>query len=811
MTSRTRPSLRIARNLFLGIALLAALIVMAAYFTLRASLPRLDGEQKLSSLSLPVTVARDALGTVSITASQAPDAMRALGFAHAQERFFEMDLTRRSAAGELSALFGAATLAMDKDKRRHRLRARMSAQWQSLPHTERASLTAYADGVNAGLNALAARPWQYLVLRAAPEPWREVDSLLVVGEMYFMLQARGFEDRFSDIRLRQRVGDRLFDWLKPSGGAWDAALDGSVIVPPAMPGPDEIDTRKAPASAARASASEAESLATAEGNDWAVGSNNWAVGGALTRHGGAMLADDMHLGLGVPNIWFRTQMKIGDGPAAQRIAGVTLPGLPAIVVGSNGHVAWGFTNGYGQWFDWVALPKTATGDPPAIARQRETIAVKGGESVDIEILESAWGPILQSDANHHYALSWALFRDGSVNLHAGEMMFAQNVDEAVAVARESGMPHQNVLIADRQGNLAWTIMGRIPDSATAPRQSTRGRLTPVAALSSGWLAAERYPLVKNPADARLWTANNRQLGPAAGQGGDVIGDGGFDLGARAMQIRDRLRAQPKFDEKDLLAIQLDDESRFLKRWADLAIATANATASARGNEKSAAIAVELKGWNGRADVDQTGHRIARAFRQQVMDQLWKAWLAAAVTASSVAMPQTTPPNKPDGAFSFDGKFEYPVWQALSARPLHLLPNPHRDWDEFLAAQLAAVFDDLVKQDGSLQAATWGKRNIARIKHPFSRAMPFLSSILDMPASPLAGDNNMPRVAAPGFGASQRLVVSPGREEQGLFTMPSGQSGHPLSPFYGAGHDDWLQGKPTPLLAGETRHTLQLTP
>jgi penicillin amidase len=559
--------LRLARNLFLGVVLLLVLLLAGAWLALRGSLPRLDGEQPLPGLSLPVSVTRDAIGTVSITAAKLPDAMRALGFAHAQERFFEMDLTRRSAAGELSALLGGATLAMDKDKRRHRMRARMSAQWQSMPAAERASLTAYADGVNAGLNALSVRPWQYLILRAPPETWREVDSMLVVSEMYFMLQARGFDERFSEIRLRQRVGDRLFNWLKPSGGEWDAALDGSVVTPPAMPEANEIDTRQSPAVAALTQMGEIEPAA-------AVGSNNWAIGGALTGHGGAMLADDMHLGLGVPNIWFRAQLKIGEGAGAPRVAGVSLPGLPAMVVGSNGHVAWGFTNGYGQWFDWVALPKAPAADQPPIIAHREIIAVKGGESVEIDVRESPWGPILRSDTDHDYALSWVLYRDGSVNLRAGAMMFAQDVDQAIAIARESGMPHQNALIADRKGNLAWTIMGRIPESATVRRHSTRGQLTPVDALPTGWLAADRYPLVRNPADARLWTANNRQLGPVTGQGGDLIGDGGFDLGARALQIRDRLRAQQKFDEKDLHAIQLDDESRFLKRWAALAQSTA---------------------------------------------------------------------------------------------------------------------------------------------------------------------------------------------------------------------------------------------
>ena len=290
----------------------------------------------------------------------------------------------------------------------------------------------------------------------------------------------------------------------------------------------------------------------------------------------------------------------------------------------------------------------------------------------------------------------------------------------------------------------------------------------------------------------------RQLG---GDGAAIIGEGGFDLGARAGQIRDRLSAAPKLDEKALYDIQLDAESRFLKRWSELA-----QSLSAK-SEKAAAIAAELKRWNGRADIDQSGHRIARAFRQRTIDQLWLSWLAAADRTAASAEAA----DKRYAALSFDGRFEYPAWRALTERPLHLLPPPHQSWDEFLVAQLAFVHDELMQQSGSLAQATWGQRNATRIKHPFSRAMPFLSRFLDMPPSPQAGDNHMPRVASPTFGASQRLVVSPGREEQGILTVAGGQSGHPLSPFYGAGHRDWLEGKPTPLLAGETRHTLQLSP
>ncbi len=760
----------------------------AAYLAMRASLPQLDGEVAAVGFKAPVSATRDKQGTVSITAKDSLDAMRALGFVHAQERFFEMDLARRSAAGELSALLGAALIKTDKEKRQHRLRARMTTQWEKISAEDREWIGIYTQGVNAGLNSLTVRPWQYLLLRADPLPWREVDSLLVISEMYYMLQARGIDERLNEALLRRQIGDALFDWLKPTGGTWDAALDGSVIASLAMPSAAILNLRNSEP------ASQNAAITPEQSNDETViGSNNWAVGGALSSHGGAILADDMHLGLGVPNIWFRAQFDIGEGTNKRRIVGATLPGGPSLVVGSNGNIAWGFTNGYGQWFDWVEIEQ---GSPltTSIKTVRETIAVKGGKPIEIDIRESALGPILRTINKTDYALDWTLYRDGGVNAHATAMMFAKSIDEALLIAQTSGIPHQNLLLVDNAGNLAWTIMGRIP-AYPAGVQRPRGAFTKPDALSDTWLAPEKYPLIRNPSDARLWTANSRQLG---GDGGNIIGDGGFDLGARAGQIRDRLREQKSFDEKKLYAIQLDNESRFLKRWSDLGLATA----TAKPNDKTTAVAKELKVWNGRADADQTGHRIARAFRQQVIDQLWKSWLAAAQRGRQGA------PLASTGA---DGRVEYAVWQALEARAAHLLPAPFTTWDDFLAAQLANVVDDLTKQNVPLNEATWGKRNTANIRHPFTHAMPFLSGLLNMPKSPQAGDNHMPMVAAPTFGASQRMVVSPGHEEQGIFVMPGGQSGHPLSPFYGSGHNDWLTGKPGSLLAGEATHTLRFVP
>ena len=781
---------------------LALLMVLAAYLLLRASLPPLDGEVKLTGLKGPVSITRDSRGIVGIDVTDDVDAVRAVGFVHAQERFFEMDLARRSAAGELSELLGNATVAMDKDKRRHRMRARMNAHWSHATAEDKALAAAYTEGVNAGLAAMAVRPWQYFVLRTTPQPWREVDSLLVTAEMTFMLQGRGIDDRLAEIGLRNMVGDALFAWLKPGGGEWDAALDGSAVEPAPMPTAMQIDTRAQPEKKVETAMRSVLNTGPAFDAETLHGSNNWAVGRAATPDGRAILADDMHLGIGVPAIWLRTQITIAPpGAAKRRLVGVTLPGVQSLVVGSNGDVAWGFTNSYGQWFDIVAHRQTAgTGQFNVI---NEEIRVKGGETITLVVREAPWGPVLASDKANDYSVWWTLYQEGNVNADSHKLRNAHNIDEAMAIARRSGIPHQNFVVADREGNIAWTIMGRIPARNGEARAVSRGKAITPELLPDGWLATEKYPLIKNPANGRLWTANSRQAG---GANGAIIGDGGFDLGARAKQIRDRMSEKPTLNEKDLYAIQLDAESRFMKRWVELALRIAKS----QPDEKSKALTQELSKWNGRADVDQTAYRIARQFRVTVMDKLWEAWVAAARRGAPATATEVTSAER---AFKLthDGRFEYPVWQALSATPTHLLPMPYKNWDAFLLAQLHDTHDELVKIAGSLGKATWGERNRAKFKHPFSRAMPFLGRWLDMPDTPQPGDNHLPRVAGPGFGASQRMVVSPGKEEEGLFTMPGGQSGHPLSPFFGAGNAEFHEGTAAPLLAGAAVHTLKLNP
>jgi len=360
------------------------------YLGLRGSLPQVDGSAPLAGLSAPVVVERDARGIPTIRGATRLDVARAIGFVHAQERFFQMDLLRRTAAGELAALFGPAALAVDRAHRLHRFRHRAQQAGITAPADEHALIVAYTNGVNAGLAALAVRPFEYLLLRAAPEPWRAEDTLLAIYAMYLDLQGQQWLRESARGVLRETLPPELAAFLDPPGTEWDAPLQGEPFAAPPPPGPTVFDLRNRPVahpvSQSTATPPPLFALfpaAPAAESETASGSNNWAVAGRLTAHGGALLANDMHLGLRLPNIWYRATLAYPDEHGGERqIHGVTLPGTPAIVSGGNGHIAWGYTNSEGDWADLVVLEPGAddasyqTPDGSrSFVRVRETLAV----------------------------------------------------------------------------------------------------------------------------------------------------------------------------------------------------------------------------------------------------------------------------------------------------------------------------------------------------------------------------------------------------------------------------------------------------
>lgn len=780
-------------RILLAALLLALFAGAGAWWLLHRSLPRLDGTVGLAGLAAPTTVARDALGVAVIDAASRADAMRALGYVHAQERFFEMDLARRAAAGELAELFGVAALELDRNRRVHRFRARARAVIDAAGARARADLDAYVAGVNAGLGDLAARPFPYLLLRQPPRPWTAEDTVLVVHAMFIDLQDEDNALELARARILREAPPALAALLLAEGTEWDAPLDGGVVPVPPLPTAAELDLRALPP--------ERFGRGAAVGGDLGIGSNNFAVAGSLTANGAALVANDMHLGLRVPNIWFRARLRFpaADGTPVD-VQGVTLPGVPGVVVGSNGHIAWAFTNSYGDWLDWITVQwtdaaqtryRTPEGEA-RVAEHRETIAVAGGDPVEVLVRETTWGPIVH---DRHplgsLALAWTAHRAEAVGFGLAELEAVRDVDGALALAHRAGSPAQNLVVGDRAGRIAWTIAGAIPRRGSADPTVPADWSLPGSGWQ-GWLDATEQPRIVDPADGRIWTANARV---ASGALQALIGNGGYALGARAGQIRDGLRARERFTPDDLRTIQLDDRTRFLRRWWELL----RATLAAAGDDPALAELDRLTAtWDERATPDAVAYRLVRGFRLAV----------SASVLDGLAAPLRTA-RDPDYRLPALQQGEGVVWRLVSERPAHLLPPPHADWDALLRAAARRVVDELGALPGGLAARTWGERNTTAIRHPLSRAVPGLGWLLDAPPRALPGDTAMPRVQGPSFGASQRMVVSPGHEADGRFHMPGGQSGHPLSPFYLAGHRDWEEGAPTPFLPGPAAHTLRL--
>ncbi|MBP9912582.1 MAG: penicillin acylase family protein [Opitutaceae bacterium] len=774
-----------------GLVLLGACGGLWFYFQIRASLPQLAGSAPLPGLGATVTIERDALGIPTVRGASYPDVVRALGYLHAQDRFFQMDMLRRRAAGELSEVIGAATIAVDENARVHGFRAVARQSFALDTPAHRRLVEAYTAGVNAGLTALRQKPFEYLALRAAPQPWLPEDSYLMGFAMAFDLQeSRGDYER-SLTTLRDQLGPEALAFFAPLFTPDDAALDATTGPLAPLPSAKRIDLRLRPALTARRQNSPAAFLSP--------GSNAFALSGAHTTTGVAMLASDMHLNLSVPNTWYRAAL-VWPG---HQVSGLTLPGAPCVIAGSNGHVAWGFTNANADTSDVIivepntldrSLYKSGDGNL-AFTRRTEIIRVRGAKPVEFAVTSTLWGPVIGTGVKTRpLAFRWVMHEPAAVNFGLCDMASATTSDDAIAIAHQTGIPAQNIVIADRRGAIAWTIAGRLPK-----RVGYEGR------LAVPWSYGDRYwdglvppdevPVIRSPAHGRLWTANNRLVG---GEAGALLGDGGYVSPPRAAQIRDDLTALEKATPAALLAVQLDDRALFLARWQKLLLQVLTPEAVAQKKSR-ARLRRLVEHWEGRAAIDSVSYRLVREFRARVAELTLDPIFASCMEA-----------NADFNWHRFN--YEESLWVMLHEKPAHLLDLKFTTWDELLIAAADAMVSNLDESGVALDQATWGRRNTARLQHPFARLLPsWLTGWLNLPADPLAGDDHMPRVQTPTFGASERFVVSPGHEAEGIMHLPGGQSGNPLSPFYRAGHAAWVKGEPTPFLPGPVQHTLTLVP
>ncbi|MBI4886358.1 MAG: penicillin acylase family protein [Acidobacteria bacterium] len=822
-----RTLLRLLAALLALLLVASAAVVFWGRAELRGSLPQLEGERRLPGLSAPVAVRRDALGIPAVHAATRADAARATGFLHAQDRFFQMDLSRRRAAGELAALVGPRAVPVDREIRIHRFRAEAQRAVALLSPEDREVLDAYTAGVNAGLQALGTPPFEYLLLRQAPVPWRPDDTLLVVLTMFVTLQDDDGSYEAALGTMRDVLPAPMVDLLAPQGSEWDAPLAGPAFATPPIPGPEVYDLRSkragkpaAPRPGAQPPNFDQVRLgdggSDVAGGRWAlgvddgdrdaaaIGSNSFVVAGRLTEDGRPLVANDMHLSIRVPNTWYRASIEWTDSSAPggrRRLAGVTLPGVPAMVVGSNGQVAWGFTNTYADWSDIVLLETDAARPGSYLTpegwrefeRHDERIEVAGAEAERLTVRWTIWGPLLDPDARGRArAYRWVAHSAERLAASIRPLEAARSIDEAFDEANGMGTPGQNIVAADTAGRIGWSVYGSIPR-----RVGFDGRIPASWADGSkrwdGWLSDAEYPRIVDPKDGRVWTANARVVD---GEMLARLGDGSYEIGSRARIIRDRLFARERFGAGDLLAIQLDTRAEFLSRWRTLLLDTLAGAGSGRAELRD----LVERGWTGQADPDSAAYRLVRVFRETVSARVIAFVLSECADA--------------DPAFNYTTvrRRDAAIWRLVTEQPFHLLDPQYGSWAEML---LAAA-DDTIAQSmrdrrGSLGDRVWSEYNVTAFRHPLSGAVPFFARWLDMPYTPLPGDVYTPRVHWGSIGASERMIVSPGREADGMMHMPTGQSGHPLSPFYANSHAAWVAGEPTPFLPGAPRYTLTLIP
>ena len=811
------------KKLLFGFLLIILLVIATAstwlYSKVDSALPILDGKKTVFGLKKSAIIERDEQGIATIKAQNRNDIAVALGFVHAQERFFQMDLLRRNSAGELASLFGSLALDYDKSIRRHRFRDRARVIVAQLPKKQHELIKAYTRGVNQGLKYLNSSPFEYLLLQQEPVQWSEEDSILTIFSMYIDLQYHdGKRERTLGLMKAVLSGD-VYAFLDPKGSIWDAAIDNSHY--PQAPMPLNAWPSASSFNTDDQGDSYSKAIVWADKNenkyqgDHLPGSNSWAVSGALTSTGSAMIANDMHLGIRVPNTWFRASFEypqsqtdnskaVGSNTLIEQIkvTGATLPGTPNMVIGSNGNIAWGFTNSYGDYSDVILLTTNADNSQyltPSgfkdFTLHKQVIAVKGEKAHEITVTDTIWGPVIgKNHLGQLLAYRWVAHDKEAINLTATELEQAKTVKQAFNIAARTGIPSQNMLVADKYGDIGWTIMGPIPnkqgDIGETPQSWDSGENS-----WQGYLTPEQYPQIKNPNNQRLWTANSR------GVGGDMVkklGNGGYALGARSKQIRNNLLFQEKFDEQSLLKIGLDDEAVFLQRWQQFILQTVLTKKVLAQEENFVQVKSLLENTKElRASVDSVAYRLVRNFRINLRD--------------NVFFELNNSLHNIDKAFNFKAirhQIEVPLWQLINEQPENFMMLGENSWQQVFTKALALTVADMTINQ-PLEAATWGQQNSSAIKHPLSNALPLLNHWLDMPSKALAGDSYMPRVQGNAFGASERMVVSPGYEENGIFHMPTSQSGHPWSPYYGMGHSDWEQGVPSPFLPGKTHYKLTL--
>jgi penicillin G amidase len=707
------------RAINLSIAVLLVALVGAAYWLAWRPLPQTSGELA-APITARATVARDALGVPHISAASWEDAIFLQGYVTAQDRMWQMDGLRRLAAGELAEVIGPSALDQDRESRRLRLSRIAEAQAKTLAPETKAIFAAYARGVNYYLETHRGNlPLEFTLLNYHPRPWRIEDTLLAALQMYRTLTT-SWPEEIRKLHMLEKGDPHKVDFLYP----------------------------------------------VRTGTEVAPGSNAWAVSGAHTASGKPILAGDPHLEWSIPSPWYLVQLKGGDPDAGLNVTGAALPGIPAVIVGHNRHIAWSVTNLefdvqdlYKEQIDAQTGRYQVNGQTRQAVLERDWIGVKGQKPLQSDTWLTAHGPVFLNDGGQNYSLRWSAAETASLEFPFLALDRAGNWEEFNQALRRYSGPGQNFVYADVDGNIGYHAAGVLPN-----RQGCRGDVPADGATNScEWSGAIPYddlPQVFNPQSGVIVSANQNPFP----EDYRYAVNGGFAPPYRAREIRTLLSQHDKWRPEEMLGVQKDVYSDYLHSLAHQVVQAWDKHPNSSGQVRDAAEL--LRNWNGQMEKNSAAPLIAALLDTELRKAAAKAAASGAESEYAARLAPVV------------------IERLLRERP----PGWFKDYDELLVDSLAAAVSAGEKMQGS-NVAKWdyGQSIELRLVHPVGGQLPVIGRYFDIGPVPMSGSSSSIKQITQRLGPSLRMVIDLANLDQSQANIVTGESGHVLSKHY---KDQW---------------------
>lgn len=837
--SSSSSRLRWLRKVFWIAASLVALALLAACMgglwllsAEKAALPALDGDLHVAGLSSPVTVRRDGHGVPHIEAATQDDLFLAQGYVTAQDRLWQMDMFRRNAMGTLAEVLGPSMVKRDETQRVLQFRLTAQRIYSSLPAPDRARLDDYARGVNLFIEDsehAGTLPAEFKLLGYKPQAWTGVDSISV-GLMVVQMLDTHWPDKLSRARVAAKLGSsRLEADLYPVG-SWRDRPPTGVLLDLSQPHPepmtpeddddeddDEPSMTRAPASApvAAPAAVDTRALLADLGlpacSGCTPGSNEWVVGGAHTASGKPMLSNDMHLSLTVPNIWYMADLKAPGFHAA----GVTLPGMPFVIAGHNEHVAWGITalmgdvqDLYDEKLDGNGNYEATDGSWKPLAIDHETIHVRGGRTIELNVESTEHGPLLNpilgKDAAP-VALKWTLYDPALHSMPLYQLNTASGWTEFSSALADWSWPTLNIVYADDQGHVAYHAVGKIPIRGNGTGvfdkplphetmnlryewyQAVDGRTVPNA-----YIPFDEMPSSADPPSGFLATANARVTTDKSKY---TITDEWVEP-YRAERIYRLLDGHSGLAPKDSLAVQTDVYSDMDQEFGQRLAYAIDHTDGVDARLRQAADV--MRTWDGRLTVDSA----AASLVTQARRALWPLILE--------------PKLGKDAASYHWEESDFAEEEIVMHAKADWLPKNYKNWDALLTEAVRKGMDD---GNAPSDVAKWnyGSWHVVDLEHPLATLLPLVGRIAGTGPQPQSGDTTTVKQVGRTFGPSQRFTMDWSNIDGSTEDIVLGESGDPYSPYFRDQWKDWYGGTTFALpftdgaVAAAAHHTLRLVP